>query len=66
MSEALKKVTVNVPPQVLSRARAITGRGVTETIVQGLLELDRQHKRTALRALRGRVQFSLDLERTRK
>lgn len=65
MAEALKKVTINVPTQVLTRARAITGRGVTETIVQGLLELDRQHKRTALRALRGRIRLSLDLERTR-
>lgn len=65
MAEALKKVTVNVPVQALSRARAITGLGVTETIVQGLMELDRQHKRNALRALRGRVRLRLDLERTR-
>lgn len=66
MPVAQRKVTVNVPSQVLERARAITGCGVTETIVQGLLELDRQHKRTALRALRGRVRFDLDLEKTRR
>jgi hypothetical protein len=65
MAEALRKITVNVPAETLSRARAITGRGVTETIVQGLQELDRQHKRNALRALRGRVRFRLDLEKTR-
>ena len=66
MSTAMKKITVNVPPKVLDRAREITGRGVTETIVQGLLELDRQHKRTTLRTLRGRIQFDLDLEKTRR
>jgi hypothetical protein len=62
----VRKVTVNVPPKLLERAREITGRGVTETIVQGLLALDRQHKLTTLRALRGRIRFDLDLENTRR
>jgi hypothetical protein len=62
----LKKVTVNIPVRILERARTITGRGITETIVEGLLELDRQRKRSALRALRGRVSFQLDLEKTRR
>ena len=66
MPDALKKVTVNVPSQVLERARTITGRGITETIVHGLLELDRQHKRSVLRTLRGRVRIELDLEKSRR
>jgi hypothetical protein len=66
MGDASKKVTVNVPTAVLERARSITGRGVTETIVLGLRELDRQRQRTTLRGLRGRVRFELDLEKTRR
>jgi len=66
MPIAMKKITVNVPPKVLERAREITGRGVTETIVQALMELDRQHKRSTLRALHGRIRFDLDLETTRR
>lgn len=66
MAEASKKVTVNVPSVVLDRARKITGRGVTETIVQGLKELDRRQQRAALRSLKGRVGFTLDLEKTRR
>lgn len=66
MSAASKKVTINIPEGVLQRARAITGRGITETIVEGLLELDRRRKRSALRALRGRVLIDLDLKQTRK
>jgi len=66
MTKTSKKVTVNVPADVLDRARTITKRGITETIVEGLLELDRQRKRSALRALRGDVRFELDLEKTRK
>jgi hypothetical protein len=66
VKEAVKKVTVNLPAGLLERARSITKRGVTETIVQALEELDRQRQRTALRGLRGRVRFELDLERTRR
>ena len=66
MAEASRKITVNVPLVVLERARKITGRGVTETVVEGLKELDRLQKRSALRGLRGRVGFSLDLEKTRR
>jgi hypothetical protein len=66
MPAPLKKVTVNIPGPLLDRARTITGRGITETIVEGLLELDRQRKRSALRGLRGRVRFELDLEKTRR
>jgi hypothetical protein len=66
MGEAIKKVTVNVPAKVLDRARAITRGGITETIVEGLIELERSRQRSALRSLRGRVQFRLDLDKTRR
>jgi hypothetical protein len=66
MAESLKKITVNVPAGVLERARSITQRGITETIIEGLLALERGQKRGALRALRGRVHIDLDLERTRR
>jgi hypothetical protein len=66
MTEGVKKVTVSIPADVLERARKVTGRGITDTIVEGLLELDRQRRRSALRALRGRVRFELDLGKTRR
>ncbi len=66
MAEAIKKVTVNVPELVLERARKITGRGVTETIVEALRELERQKRRSTLRGLKGKIRFSLELEKTRR
>ncbi len=66
MGEVKTKVTVSVPAATLRRARTITGRGITDTIVAGLEALDRQARRPALRALRGRVRLDLDLERTRR
>jgi len=61
-----QKITVNVPADILAEARRITGKGITATIVDGLRELQRASKRSALRRLRGKVRFDLDLEATRR
>jgi hypothetical protein len=66
VAEPLKKVTVNVPARVLENATRITGKGITPTIIEGLRELERRAKRSALRALKGKVHFELDLEETRR
>jgi hypothetical protein len=66
MSERTRKITVNVPVSVLENAVKITGKGITSTIIEGLEELDRRAKRSALRALRGKVRFELDLADTRR
>jgi hypothetical protein len=65
MGEATKKITANIPAELLERAQEATGLGITETLVAGLLELRRSRKRSALRGLRGKVRFQLDLKTTR-
>jgi hypothetical protein len=66
MGEKSTKVTVNLPSDTLEQARRLTGKGITGTIVEGLEELQRRAHRSALRALRGKVPFELDLGRTRR
>jgi hypothetical protein len=66
MGEAVKRITVNIPAKLLSKAQDTTGLGITETLIMALEELDRANKRSALRALRGRIKFELDLEKTRR
>ena len=66
MHGRLKKVTVNLPVRTLENATRITGKGITPTIIEGLLELERRAKRSALRGLKGKVRFELDLEETRR
>jgi hypothetical protein len=66
MGEAVKKITANIPAKLLEKAQETTGLGITETLVAGLEELERSRKRSLLRALRGRIQFDLDLEKTRR
>jgi hypothetical protein len=66
MGDAVKKVTANIPAKLLERAQKATGLGITETLVAGLEELERSRKRSALRMLRGKVRFELDLPKTRR
>ena len=66
MRERIRKITVNVPAEVLESATRLTGKGVTLTVVEGLREIERRAKRSGLRQLRGKVRFELDLERTRR
>lgn len=65
MSDSVKKVTVNLPGELLERARRLTGKGITETLIDGLHELERARKLSALRRLKGKVRFELELDRTR-
>jgi hypothetical protein len=64
--ESVRKVTANLPANLLASATRITGKGVTPTLVEGLLEIERREKRSALRRLKGKVHFALDLAATRR
>jgi hypothetical protein len=66
MSAKSIKVTVNLPASTLARARSLTGKGITATLLDGLEELERRAHRSALRAMRGKVRFELDLAETRR
>lgn len=66
MSSKIRRVTVNLPADLLERSQKLTGKGITETVTAGLEELDRRARLTALRKLKGRVAFELDLDRTRR
>lgn len=66
MPAKVRKVTVNLPADLLEDAVRITAKGITPTIVEGLHELKRRDKRSALRQLRGKVRFQLDLDASRR
>lgn len=66
MPRAIRKVTVNLPAKALDTAMRITGKGLTPTLIEALGELERRSKRSALRGLRGKVRFELDLAESRR
>ncbi len=55
------KVTVELPADLLERARRSTGEGITATIRRGLELVASTRAQEQLRGLRGRVKFSIDL-----
>jgi hypothetical protein len=61
----LRKITVYVPEQDLTKAQAFTGEGVTETVRAGLKKLASMKAQQELLKLRGKVQFQMTAEELR-
>jgi hypothetical protein len=63
---ATQKITVHVDQALLQRARKRTGKGVSDTIREGLTLVAAGAAYEKLRALRGRVKFSVDVDGLRE
>lgn len=61
-----QKITVHVDRDLLRRARKCTGQGLSATIRQGLELVAASGVYDKLRALRGTVRFSTDLDTLRE
>ena len=64
--EAGQKITVHVPVDLLAKAQEATGRGITATVREGLRVVATRTAYRRLRALRGKVAFSIDLDQLRE
>ena len=56
-----KKLTVEIPEDLLERATAVSGQGITPTIRRGLELVAASGAYARLRALKGKVKFSAKL-----
>ena len=57
--ETTRKITVEVPPDLLERAQKASGAGITQTVRTGLQLVAASQTYTRLRQLKGKVHFSL-------
>ena len=62
----MRKITVEVPGEVLESAQAFTGEGVTETVRAALKKLASMQAQRELLKLRGTFKFSIDLDALRE
>jgi hypothetical protein len=62
----MRKITIEVPEDILKSAQAFTGEGVTETVRAALRKLASIRAQQELRKLRGKVKFGVDLMALRK
>lgn len=64
--ETTRKITVHVPASLLDKARQTTGSGITATVRQGLRLVAATDAYRRLRALRGEMKLSIDLDELRE
>jgi hypothetical protein len=56
--ETARKITVEVPADLLEKAQQASGSGVTQTVRTGLQLVAASHAYARLRQLRGKVRFT--------
>jgi hypothetical protein len=56
--ETARKITVEVPPELLEKAQRAIGAGITETVRTGLKLVAATQTYARLREMRGKVRFS--------
>lgn len=64
--EQAKKITIQVPENLLRKAQKASGLGITPTVRQGLELLAASESYEKLRRLRGKVKFSINLKALRE
>ena len=62
----VKKLTIEVPEDLLERATAASGQGITPTIRRGLELVAASGAYARLRGLKGKVKFSIKLSELRE
>jgi hypothetical protein len=62
----MRKVTIEVPAELLKRARHSTGEGITATVRRGLELVAARSAYEELRSLRGSVRLEVDVEALRQ
>jgi hypothetical protein len=62
---SIRRVTANLPGELLDAAREVTGKGITETLIEGLQQVQRRRFYERAMKLRGKLRLRIDLEESR-
>jgi hypothetical protein len=65
-TSTVRKVTMQLPEDLIEKAMAATGEGLTPTVRRGLEALIAVHSFDRVRELRGKVKFSIDFDSLRR
>jgi len=61
-----RRTTANLPADLLEEATRITGKGITETLIEGLRLVKRSSAYEKAMALRGKIKLDIDLDEARE
>ena len=62
----VKRITANLPTELLEQASKITGKGITETLTEGLMMIRRSQAFAKAEALRGKIHLDIDIDESRE
>ena len=62
----VKRITANLPAKLLEEASRITGKGITETLTEGLMLIRRSSTYEKAMALRGKIILDIDIDESRE
>jgi hypothetical protein len=65
MSKA-RRITANLPEDLLRDAMEVSGKGITDTLVAGLRLVRQSRAHAKAMALRGKIVLDVDLDRSRE
>lgn len=61
-----RRITANLPDDLLEEAMETTGKGITDTLIEGLERVLRARAHRKAMALKGRLALDIDLEVARE
>lgn len=61
----VRRITANLPRELLDDAMEVTRKGITETLIEGLRLVRRALAYERAKALRGRIRLDVDLKESR-
>ena len=62
----VKKISTNIPEQLLKKACSLTNLNQTEALIAGLRELVAQHERESILDMKGKVKIDINLDEFRQ
>ena len=62
----VKRITANIPAELLDEAMKTTGRGITDTLTEGLELVRRTRAYRKAMDLKGTLALEIDLEKSRE
>jgi hypothetical protein len=66
MADKPKRITANLPENLLMEATRVTKKGITETLIQGLQMIKRTAAFEKAQNLRGKIEIDVDTDVSRE
>jgi hypothetical protein len=64
--EKIKRITANLPEELIRQATSITGKNLTDTLIEGLQMVKRTAAFEKAQKLKGKIKLEIDLEASRE